>query len=96
MGAAERRLKMAVEPDKSVTLNGRYVAEGNRRVHMPITVCVKTVGRMDELCVRFQTSRGRLVDKLVSNLSQAYELGESVCIDGQRCAIHRKDLPEVF
>jgi hypothetical protein len=87
---------MSESGEKSVTLTQRYVGAENRRVHMPITVHTGTVERMDLLCVRFQTSRGRLVDKLVSNLAQAYESGEAVCIHGLTCAIHRKDLPTVF
>lgn len=96
IGTGESEVRMIEPIEKSVTPTGRYVGVGNRRVHLPVTVHSETVARLDALCVKFQSSRGRLIDKLVDVLRVAYETGECRCIDGRDCAIHRKDLPGVF
>lgn len=72
------------------------VVPNRRRVHMAITVHPDTVERMDQLCVKFQGTRGRIIDRLVEMLARAYASGKLVCIHGQPCQIGRSDLPEVF
>lgn len=67
-----------------------------RRYHMPVTVAQGTITRMDELCARFATTRGRLIDKLVEVLHRSYGKGRVYCIHGDNCRIDRQDLPEVF
>jgi hypothetical protein len=74
----------------------RPLPDGARRVHMPITVCAGTLTRMDELCVQFSTTRGRLVDKLVEVLHHSYSRGKLYCIHGESCRIDRTDLPAVY
>lgn len=66
------------------------------RIHMAITVHQDTIARMDALCGRFSTTRGRVVDRLVEMLARSYESGKVHCIHGQPCQIGRVDLPEVF
>jgi len=67
-----------------------------RRYHMPVTVAQGTIGRMDELCARFSTTRGRLIDKLVEVLHRSYVKGRVYCVHGDNCRIDRTDLPDVF
>lgn len=76
---------------------GRHpLPDGSRRIHMPITVAQGTISRMDELCGRFSTTRGRLIDKLVEVLHRSYSRGKCFCISGEACRIDRTDLPEVY
>jgi len=67
-----------------------------RRVNLNCTVHPDTMGRLDELCSRFVTSRGMIIDRLTAVLHQAYASGKMVCIHGQLCQIGRTDLPEVY
>jgi hypothetical protein len=67
-----------------------------RRMHMAVTVHMDTVTRMDQLCGKFESTRGRLIDRLVEMLHRSYETGTVHCIHGQPCQIGRKDLPAVF
>lgn len=55
-----------------------------------------TLDRLENLCGRFETSRGRIVDKLVLALWTAYNTGKLTCVHGQACRIDRTDLPDVF
>lgn len=67
-----------------------------RRQHLALTCHLETIAKLDQLCVRFSSTRGRVVDRLVETLHRAYASGNLVCIHGQPCQIGRKDLPEVF
>jgi hypothetical protein len=49
-----------------------------------------------ELCERFATNKGRIVDKLVQTVHQAYKVGRQHCISGKPCKVDLTDLPEVF
>jgi len=91
-----------IEPDgKPVPAGGAQpgrhpLPDGARRIHMPITVAQGTISRMDELCSRFSTTRGRLIDKLIEVLSRSYQRQKVYCIHGESCRIDRQDLPDVF
>lgn len=63
---------------------------------MQVTVHPKTDARLTELCRRFETSKGRLMDKLVECLSAAYSSKKQYCVTGRPCKIELTDLPEVF
>ena len=67
-----------------------------RRQHMALTCHQDTLDRLDVLCGRWSTTRGRVVDRLVEILSRAYECGTLHCIHGQPCQLNRKDLPGIF
>jgi len=66
------------------------------RLRATISVHPTTLRALDELCVRFRTNRGRLIDKLVETVSSAYRDGRMRCITGSACTINRTDLPEVL
>jgi hypothetical protein len=51
---------------------------------------------LDELCEKFRTNRGRLMDKLIESVHSAYKDGRMRCITGGICTIARTDLPEVL
>ena len=68
----------------------------NKRVRLQVTVHPLTDTRMDGLCDRFATSKGRLIDKLVECLSAAYQGRKQFCITGRPCKIELTDLPDVF
>lgn len=94
---AAKSVPGAVLPPAGQSTPGRRpLPDGARRVHMPITVCAGTLDRMDELCVRFSTTRGRLIDKLVEVLHRSYERGKLYCVHGESCRIDRTDLPDVY
>lgn len=66
------------------------------RIHCTLTVHPKTLGRLDSLVRQHESSRGRIVDKLVQSLYQAYHDGKVCCIHGASCVAGRTDLPEIF
>lgn len=66
------------------------------RVHLAVTVHQDTVDRLEELCGRFASTRGRVIDRVIEVLHTAYTSGTVHCIHGQPCSINRKDLPQVF
>ncbi len=71
-------------------------AGGRRRMSVSFTVHPDTLTKLDELRDRFQSSRGRMVDKLTDVLHRSYKTGKLHCIHGQVCQIGRVDLPEIF
>lgn len=66
------------------------------RIHCTLTVHPKTLGRLDVLCRQHETSRGRIVDKLVQVLYRSYHERKVFCIHGAGCVAARTDLPEIF
>ena len=66
------------------------------RLRATISVHPSTLVALDDLCEKFRTNRGRLVDKLVETLSASYKDGRVRCIFGSACTINRTDLPEVL
>lgn len=68
----------------------------NKRVRLQVTVHPLTDSRMDGLCARFATSKGRLIDKLVECLAAAYLGHKQYCITGRPCKIELTDLPNVY
>ena len=67
-----------------------------KRVRLQLTVHPLTDQRLNALCDRFATHKGRLVDKLVECLHAAYNSNRQYCITGKPCKIDLRDLPEVF
>jgi len=66
------------------------------RLRATISVHPATLVRLDALCERFRTNRGRLIDKLVETVDAAYKTGRVMCVTGSACTINRTDLPEVL
>lgn len=66
------------------------------RLRATISVHPSTLRRLDDLCEKFRTNRGRLVDKLVETVDSAYKDGRLRCVTGSACTINRTDLPEVL
>jgi hypothetical protein len=66
------------------------------RLRATISVHPSTLVALDELCEKFRTNRGRLMDKLVESVSAAYKDGRYRCITGGICTINRTDLPDVL
>jgi len=66
------------------------------RLRATISVHPSTLVALDDLCKRFRTTRGRLVDKMVESVSAGYKDGRMRCITGGLCALNRTDLPEVL
>ena len=64
------------------------------RLRATISVHPTTLRALDELCEKFRTNRGRLMDKLVESVHQSYKDGRMRCITGGICTIARTDLPE--
>jgi hypothetical protein len=67
-----------------------------QRQRIQLTVHPRTVVRLEALCERFATNKGRIVDKLIECLDQAYKTGRQHCISGKPCKVDLTDLPEVF
>ena len=67
-----------------------------KRTRLQLTVHPKTDERLDGLCERFATSKGRIVDKLVECLNSAYRTNRQYCISGKPCKVDLTDLPDVF
>jgi len=67
-----------------------------KRVRLELTVHPLTDQRLSELCGRFASNKGRVVDKLVECLHAAYAHGKQYCITGKPCKIELTDLPDVF
>lgn len=67
-----------------------------RRVRLEMTVHPRTDERMERLCEKFATTKGRLIDKLMETLDASYGCGKQFCITGRPCKIELTDLPEVF
>jgi hypothetical protein len=67
-----------------------------RRQRIQLTVHPRTDVMLLELCERFATNKGRIVDKLVQTVYQAYKSGRQHCISGKPCKVDLTDLPEVF
>jgi len=74
----------------------RRIDPAKRRIHCTMTVCAGTVDRLEELCERYSTQRGRLVDRLVETLYQASKQNKVLCVHGSQCALNRTDLPAVW
>jgi hypothetical protein len=66
------------------------------RQRIQLTVHPRTVVRLEALCERFATHKGRIVDKLIECLDQAYKTGRQHCISGKPCKVDLTDLPEVY
>lgn len=66
------------------------------RLRATISVHPTTLVVMDDLCDKFRTNRGRLIDKLIETLGASYKDGRVRCIFGSACTINRTDLPEVL
>ena len=49
-----------------------------RRQHLALTCHSETIAKLDQLCVRFSSTRGRVVDRLVETLYRAYTSGNLV------------------
>jgi hypothetical protein len=67
-----------------------------QRQRIQLTVHPRTVVRLEALCERFATNKGRIVDKLVECLDEAYRTGRQHCISGKPCKVDLTDLPEVY
>jgi hypothetical protein len=67
-----------------------------KRLRLQLTVHPLTDQRLNDLCEKFATNKGRLVDKLVECLSAAYATGRQHCITGKPCKVDLTDLPQVF
>lgn len=67
-----------------------------KRVRLQLTVHPLTDQRLDSLCVRFASNKGRVVDKLVECLHAAYNARRQYCITGKPCKVDLTDLPDVF
>ena len=67
-----------------------------KRVRLQLTVHPLTDQRLEALCVRFASNKGRVVDKLVECLHAAYNARKQYCITGRPCKIELTDLPDVF
>jgi hypothetical protein len=67
-----------------------------QRQRIQLTVHPRTVVRLESLCDKFATNKGRIVDKLIECLDQAYKTGRQHCISGKPCKVDLTDLPEVF
>lgn len=66
------------------------------RLRATISVHPSTLVRLDGLCDKFRTNRGRLIDKMVESVDASYRDGRMRCITGGCCTINRTDLPEVL
>lgn len=66
------------------------------RLRATISVHPSTLARLDALCEKFRTNRGRLVDKMVEAVDASYKDGRLRCITGAACVMNRTDLPEVL
>lgn len=66
------------------------------RLKLSITVHPRTIDMIDELAARLRTTRGRLIDRLVTVLHASYGDGVVRCVHGQICQINRRDMPEVM
>jgi len=66
------------------------------RLRATISVHPTTLVAIDQLCERFRTNRGRLIDKLVETVHMCYKDGKMRCVTGSSCTINRVDLPEVL
>jgi hypothetical protein len=78
-----------------MTENGQ-AAVTRKRLRLQLTVHPLTDQRLNALCDRFATNKGRLVDKLVECLHAAYNTGRQHCITGKPCKVDLTDLPQVF
>ena len=67
-----------------------------KRTRLQLTVHPLTDQRLDALCARFASSKGRIVDKLVECLHAAYNKNRQYCISGKPCKVDLTDLPDVF
>lgn len=66
------------------------------RLRATISVHPSTLVSLDDLCAKFRTNRGRLVDKMVETLNSTYKDGRRRCFDGAVCTMNRADLPDVL
>lgn len=66
------------------------------RLRATISVHPATLRKLDALCDKFRTNRGRLIDKLVETVSAGYRDGRMRCMTGGVCTINRTDVPEVL
>jgi len=70
----------------------KWASGGQHAAWIGITLLVA----LDDLCEKFRTNRGRLIDKLVETVSASYKDGRVRCVTGGACTINRTDLPEVL
>jgi len=80
----------------TVTDGSESGAVTRRRQRIQLTVHPRTDVLLLELCERFATNKGRIVDKLVECLSSAYKTNRQYCISGKPCKVDLTDLPQVF
>lgn len=87
---------MAVVRDTTRPVSSGLTTDGKWRLRATISVHPTTLVALDELCEKFRTNRGRLMDKLIESVHSAYKDGRMRCITGGICTIARTDLPEVL
>jgi hypothetical protein len=87
---------MAVEKDPTRPVSSGLPTTDKWRLRATISVHPTTLRALDELCEKFRTNRGRLMDKLIESVHSAYKDGRMRCITGGICTIARTDLPEVL
>lgn len=75
---------------------GEGSAVTRKRVRLQLTVHPLTDHRLEVLCEKFASNKGRVVDKLVECLHAAYQGRKQYCITGRPCKIELTDLPDVF
>jgi hypothetical protein len=68
----------------------------SRRISLNTTVAPKTLDRLGELSAHYNTSQGRILDRLVDTLSESVKDGRVRCIHGAGCIAQRADMPAVF
>lgn len=66
------------------------------RLRATISVHPATLRKLDALCDKFRTNRGRLIDKMVETVSAGFKDGRMRCMTGGVCTINRTDVPEVL
>jgi len=84
------------EAEKSAIAQAPVGRRVRHRLNLNATVHEDTIGRLDELAAKFQTSRGQLLDKVVMVLHSAYRTQKVLCIHGSQCVAGRTDLPEIY
>ena len=67
-----------------------------KRVRLELTVHPLTDQRLADLCAKFASNKGRVVDKLVECLHASYSAGKQYCVSGRPCKWDLTDLPDVF
>lgn len=70
--------------------------EKRLRPHMSVTVHPETPRKLDALCARYATTKGRIVDILVERLYVMATTGKMRCMTGEVCRVGREDVPAVL